>query len=389
MQFSSEDKLIVSMDNMKGGVEEVREIQKMLERTIQRHFKKLKIPGVWLLFSQSLRKLDKKIISLENCFKLSSRFDMSEKETKLALWFLHHHAGILMYFSNVPLLHNLVILDTQVMYDSVTFLILRATNFDSVGQAPAENFRETGQFVLKDLVVANDLNVSGDLIPPKMLVALLEFLHIIVPIAPIQKSVSYEEKEVIYLMPCVLHIAKKDDLDAICNDQSRPQNIAPLILRYKCGFVPLGIFPALVARLIGSQFFQLIRKGMKKNTVKFLYGPLKILVTFLCYSKFCVILVSQLPPVELNIAEECIALRKTLADELEKVSSHMNYGFSLDYQFAFECPLHPGREHLCSDQSEAYKVMSCLQTGKPVTMKSMHKVWFADEVRYVYIPCAM
>ena len=63
---------------------------------------------------------------------------MSAEETKVALWFLHHHAGMMMYFPNVPLLQDLVILDTQVVYDSVTFLIFRAMGFGNVGQACSE-----------------------------------------------------------------------------------------------------------------------------------------------------------------------------------------------------------------------------------------------------------
>ena len=97
---------------------------------------------------------------MKSVLELSSQFNLSAEETKVALWFLHHHAGVMMYFPNVPILQDLVILDTQVVYDSVTFLILRAMNFDNIGQACSEKFRETGQFVLKDLVAAMD-RVSG------------------------------------------------------------------------------------------------------------------------------------------------------------------------------------------------------------------------------------
>ena len=88
----------------------------------------------------------------------------------------------MMYFPNVPLLQDLVILDTQVVYDSITSFILRAIRFGNVDQACLEKFRETGQFVLKDLVAATCYVTGGDLIPPEKLIALLEFLHIIAPI---------------------------------------------------------------------------------------------------------------------------------------------------------------------------------------------------------------
>ena len=171
---------------------------------MEKHFRKLKIPAVWLLFSQCLQMREKRTASFESCLELSSQFNMSAYETKVALWFLHHQAGVLMYFPDIPLLADLVILDSQAVYNSVTFLILGAMSFDSVGPAKAEKFRETGQFVMKDLVAATN-DVSGDIIPPEKLVALLEYLHMVAPISPVRDSVSstVKEKEVVYLMPCV------------------------------------------------------------------------------------------------------------------------------------------------------------------------------------------
>ena len=65
----------------------------------------------------------------------------------------------------LPGLKDLMIIDIQVVYDSVTSLILRAMSFDKVGLATAEKFRRTGQFVLRDLIEATKSS-SGDLIPP-------------------------------------------------------------------------------------------------------------------------------------------------------------------------------------------------------------------------------
>ena len=127
---------------------------------------------------------------MKNVLELSSQFNMAPEETMMALWFLHHHAGVMVYFSNVPLLQDLVILDTQVVYDSVTFLILRAMGFDNVGQAFSEKFRETGQFVLKNLAAAMNRISGEDVIPPEKLIKLLKFLHIIAPIPRVQGSQS-------------------------------------------------------------------------------------------------------------------------------------------------------------------------------------------------------
>ena len=127
VRFSSEGKLIVAMDNMTGGIEEVKQVRNILHTAMKAHFKKLKIPAVWLLLNQCLQMREKRTASFESCLELSSQFNMSAYETKVALWFLHHHAGVLMYFPDIPQVADLVILDSQVVYDSVTFLILGAT----------------------------------------------------------------------------------------------------------------------------------------------------------------------------------------------------------------------------------------------------------------------
>ena len=391
VQFCSEDKLIVAVNNMDGGVEEVEKIKKMLNQAMERHFKPLSIPAVWLLLNLCLRMNKDRTASMKSVLELSSQFNMSAYETKVALWFLHHHAGVMMYFPNVPLLEDLVILDSQVVYDSVTFLILRAMSFDNVNQACSEKLRERGQFVLKDLVAAMvrasekiEEPQNKDLIPPEKLIALLKFLHIIAPISEdIPAHSSAEKQDVLYLMPCVLRTASKHQLDAVFNDSDRPLHIAPLMIRYKCGFVPLGIFPALISNLIPNKSFNLVQREMMKNKVQFRHQPLKTLVSFLCYPRFYAIVISKLSVSECDVRKECAAIRQQVVAALEHVGSHMNYGNFVDYQFAFECPSHPGKEHLCvvEEQSEVTKLMECLEyldDRQPEKMRSAHTVWWCE-----------
>ena len=385
VQFCSKGNLVIAMDNMAGGAEEVNEVRKLLEIAMEKHFKKLRIPAVWLLFSLCLRMRDVRTACMKYCLELSSLFNMSPYETKVALWFLHHHAGVMMYFPNVPGLEDLVIIDIQVVYDSVTSLILRAMSFDNVGQATAEKFRRTGQFVLKDLIAAT-AGVSKDLIPPLKLVALLEYLHIVARIFAITISPPEVEDEVVYIMPCVLHSANKDKLDAFYKDTPPPNSIAPLMVRYKCGFVPIGVFPAMIASLIANKSFELIEEGMMKNLVQFRYGSLHTLVTFISQPKFYEILISKLPKIKHDPHTECVEIRKEVESTFEKVGSCMNYGYFMDYQFAFECPTHPGKDHLCvCNRNETMpELMLCLQqmTNKETVMlNDCHKVWFCQVSR--------
>ena len=387
VQFCSADQLVIAMDNARGGAAEVQEIRKCLERCMRNNFRKLKVPGVWLLFSLCLRKREVRIISFQDCVELAAPFSMDASETKVALWFLHHHAGVLMFFPEVPVLSDLVIVDVQVVYDSITRIILQAMTFDKVGVATAEHFRNTGQFVAKDLVRATR-DLSEELIPPLKLVALLEFLHIIARIRACGSSVESDslsrgeekEEEAVFIMPCVLRSASKEAMDLVYTDHLRPQGIAPLMVRYKSGFVPLGVFPALVSSLIASSSFRLIEEGVKKNVVRFHYGSGYSLVSFAAHPKFIGVVVSQLPKGKHDVGVVCAKLKSEIGALLEEVASHMNYGCFTEFQFAFECPSHPGREHLCvyEDRGACPKAMLCLKNTKhpvPQDLEDCHKVW--------------
>ena len=140
---------------MNGGKDEIKKVREILEKAMKQHFKKLSIPAAWLVLSLCLRKREEKTSSLVSVLQLAGELGMSEEEAKLALWFLHHHAGVLMYFPMLAELKDTVICDTQVMYDSATNLIIDTFRFGSgVGRAASKKFRETGQFSLNHICKA-------------------------------------------------------------------------------------------------------------------------------------------------------------------------------------------------------------------------------------------
>ncbi len=384
VQFCSEDKLVVSLDNMGGGAEEIHHLHQVLENAIEKHFKKLKIPAVWLLFSLCLRMREVRTASLETCLALSHAFNMTPYETKTALWFLHHHASVLMYFPNVPGLENLVIIDIQVVYDSITGVILKAMSFDSVGQATAKRFRKTGRFTMKDLKSVTT-DISGDVIPPEQLVALLAYLHIIAEIVAVgssdTNSVLEEEKE--YIMPCVLENTSAKELDLFHKESYSSCVVEPLLVYFSSGFTPMGLFPAVMACLISNKVFFLIREGVKKNMVQFLYGSNSIRVTFISRCKYFEVVVSCDPTFQDSIHHECAALKQEIEGTLKEASSRMNYNSSMDYQFAFDCHSHDGGNHvgIINGANSVPKVMKCLlnpDNPQVVVLTNKHLIWYGQ-----------
>ncbi len=390
VQFCSKDKLVVSLDNMGGGVEEIDLLHQLLENAMEKHFKKLKIPAVWLLFSLCLRMREVRTASLETCLALSHAFNMTPYETKAALWFLHHHAGVLMYFPSVPGLEDLVIIDIQVVYDSITGVILKAMSFDSIGQATSERFRKTGRFSMTDLKTAT-ANISGDLIPPEQLVALLAYLHFIAEIASVESSdtnsVLEEEKE--YIMPCVLENTSAKELDLFHKESCRSCFVEPLLIYFSSGFTPMGLFPAAMACLVSNKSFTFIGEGVKKNMVHFMYGSKRIRVTFISRCKYFEVVVSCDPTFQDSIHHECTALKQEIEDTLKKASSRMNYNSSMDYQFAFDCRSHEGGNHLgiVHEVESISSAMTCVNSSQGIALQNRHLIWYGQVCRNKRMYC--
>ena len=378
VQFSSKNRMVLAVDNMRGGEQEIVRIRKFLESGMKKHFKKLSIPAAWLVLSLCLRKRHKRTASVANVFELARTLGITLSDAKLALWFLHHCAGVLMYFPNVPELSDTVICDIQVVYDSVTNLVVNTFKFGSVSRRASQRFQLTGQFSWEDIKKAT-ASVSGDYIPLKKLVKLLEHLNIIAPVREPTRSSGQ-----MYFMPSVLQSASHEELERWWRS-GHPLSPAPLFIRYICGYAPVGVFPAMIAELVGQKILVLIDKGIKKNKVQFKF--LQDTVTLVAHPKYYGMLLERAEGSKTQTLEACNQLREMVEFTLRKVTSQTNYGYSARFQLSFECPSHPGRDHFCAVKGALVSpvAMECTANKKkPEThkMEDKHLVWFG-KVRFL------
>ncbi len=142
---------------------------------------------------------------------------------------------------------DFVITDTQLVFDSISRLIFE-TGVDLSPNA-GEKLRKVGQISFADIK-----KVSSDVFPPEKLESLLRHVHVI---APLRKSLT-EEKFVdrdaaqLYFMPCVLQNWSEEELDAEIERIKNDAKVFILIVYFISGFVPIGIFPSLIASFVGQ-----------------------------------------------------------------------------------------------------------------------------------------
>ena len=241
--------MIYPLDNMDGVDKEIKSLRSSIQKRLNSLFGSKKIPSHWLVFGFCLRNLDKTFVTLKSCFDLGAHLQMSKEDTKSALHILHYDLGICMHFSNVPELKNIVITNTQSVYKDLTALIEYAFKPNKLQPADAEKFKDLGQFSIE---MFRDLPEYKNL---KTLVWILEHLNIVVPVRPYQKesvSVPSQQKELMFFMPCILQNASDEDIAEYEKEYVIPKDLSPLLVRYKCGLVPLGVFSAMIACLLNQ-----------------------------------------------------------------------------------------------------------------------------------------
>ena len=423
VMFASEEQLMLSADNLTGDEIEMSYIQKRLEEVIDNNFEKKQIPVTWLILSLYIRSKKWRTLSLTECEKLGGYLNIDPEELQHALWFYHHCIGVHLYYPDV--LKDTLICDIQVVFDSATNLIKNTFSY-KVSKRAYQDFKEKAQFSLEDLKKATSnytakstSDYNGDLIPLEKLVRLLEHLGMLTVIPS-----ACDEKT--YFMPCVLQSARAEELVITPRSVSDPPS---LMLRFNCGYVPMGLFPAMITNLVSQQCtsqqctsqqctsqqctsqqctsqqctsqqctpqqctsqrctsqqcmwdnWRLIQEGLRKNKVQFHVGKNYDKVSLLSHPQFLEIVISLFSAESLSSKESlCAYVRSVVERILNNVTKRLHHNYSMGYKFGFECPKHPGKDHLCVLEEETASVMVCLQNPKceqPITLGLHHKVWF-------------
>ena len=375
LHFASDDQLIFAIDNMTGDDSELKEVCKRLEDIINQEFDNFPIPASWLMFSIFLRKMGNRTMSLLKCHEIGERLEV--RDTDEALWFLHHCVGILMHFPKIEEIKDVVICDPQVVFDSVTDLILNSFRLTKVSKFACDKFKETGQFRFSDIqTIAKCAKWSkNDSLPLPKLVKLLEHLNIIAPIKPGSSSPESDACQEVYFMPAVLEHAKDEELHMKQNSTDP----VPLMIHFKCGFVPVGVFCAMIASLVFQEDtlrWKLLkpRDGyiLSKNKVTFrINGAIDI--TLISKPKRYEVHIARISTTDKTLEEICQHVLETVCDILDQVISKMKYKQYLMsshtdatlYELGFKCPKHSNDDHLVINRLKS-RVEVPSQSAKPL-----------------------
>ena len=163
---------------------------------------------------------------------------------------------------------------------------------------------------------------------------------------------------------------------------------APLLVHFTCGYVPTGVFPFMITRLVSQKNlkWRLIEEGMRKNMIKFHVGKDFDDVILLSHPQYIEIAITRRPrhkvKSEFVCADICSTVESVLSEN-SKLNELWNFGFEcpeFEHGSKLEDP-DSKRKHICVYSEKGSTFMECILNPKKkeiINLQPRHKVWFPD-----------
>ena len=363
----AKDQLVIPVDNY-DEKNDSTSVKKVVENIIRKEKDgetpyKVVFPVNWLALELWLRNMNQSTVTYEECIQIAEKCSISEEDLRACLWFLHHKTGTIRYYHRIEELKNTIIIQPSVIFETVSELITNTFARENVDRPEIKAFETLGLFkrdTLKSIFKKHQdkLQISCD-----AFLALLKYLNILGPV---------HDPDYDYFLPCALvHAPDDPDPTEIHSD--------PLLVLFNGGFVPKGIFSALLAYLVHELEWRIAyRRG----------SPLlfRNQASFYTNSK------DDNCPVTLKATNECIEVRNeavctadcyNICQNLEKgiinVCESLRYDESFCAQkYGFYCSLPECEqdEKHCAEADHNEMKIKCPRTRKKYSVSKEREHWF-------------
>ena len=377
IQFSAPDRPIFALDTTKDQ-KEIEDLRKSLHSVINTKFQDIKVPVSWCALSLKLKRR-KSLYTYKTCFKLAKESGIKDEDDfKAVLWFLHNRAGTIMYYPDVEGLEDIIITNIQLVFDRITELMTSCFTFKNLSPSTEKEFHTMGMFTESDISKLSKR--KKDSLTPKRLVALLKYLHIVA--GPLKTKVGRSTK-ISYFMSCALKPANIESEDR--NETSTP---APLLIWFKCGYCPVGVYCCLVVYLLSLSEqtelkWELANPPHYRNKITFTVGKQYDHVTILSRATYIEVWVDQAQEFEdpVRLKTLCQNVRSVLDQGINAVTQTLHYSYNSRHYFGFPCcssssscqslPPHPA---VC--EYEEPVAAKCVLIKDTMKLKDNHSICF-------------
>ena len=123
VKYASKENVLLTVDNLRGDLDEINNLRSTLEACIKDNFKKVRIPFTWLMLSINMRSENKRTMLLSEFESMASKLGIRGSDLKLILWFLHYRVGVLLHYPDVREFEEIIICDVKVCFKKLQFAI--------------------------------------------------------------------------------------------------------------------------------------------------------------------------------------------------------------------------------------------------------------------------
>ena len=334
VQFASESHLILAVNNLSKGDEDVQQVRAAVERIGSQGDKyRVKTPFSWHMFSNILQRTNAPVLEYDQCYEAAQQCGIGTRgEMNDALRFLHENVGVIRYYHDAEELREYVIKELRYLFDMITDLLVATFTFDRTNPSLCELFARKGIFPLGAF---EKLARSTEFLPPSKLVALLQHLNIV---ALLKKDGASSQ----YFIPCVL--AHFEGSQSTTSDTT-VSRVPALLVTFESGYCPKGLFGAVAVFLLQNKMNSELEWGLEqeeifRNQITFFVGPcncfrLKVLPTFLSI-QLCAL--SGVSTRRIPLPNVCNEVRRSIDSAVSEVSKALHCSRRAAHSFSFFCP---------------------------------------------------
>ena len=369
-------RLIHTVNNLAEDDGDFKMIRLGLQKAVERCEEfTIKCPSTWLIFSLILRAKHKssQVLSYNECYTIAQRCGISDRtELNDALFFIHTRLGLLRYFC-VEKLNKLVVIDPQIMFDTITKVLVKTFVSDHAKINEIEEFQKRG--IISQKVIKRISSKRSHLqsqLPFDWILCLLDHLRI--------AAFFMNKGEKCYFLPSALCHAPEQEIKPSIILPINHKTPPPLLIAFESGFCPRGIPGALITYLMTNEMkskisWKLHSNRVFRNQVSFGVGPcdiiLKVLSTHL-EVKFD-------PESEVSELSEMKVTCEETFNQLRLAMRTVTKGYrECNYYFAFICTrsecegnLHPARIEL----DNISKKLKCEKTNRRTGLPQHYDLW--------------
>ena len=383
LQNESEN-ILFSVNNATAGHPDAEDpvakvIRKRIE-TLAEEKEAYNLPITWMLLQLEIRdvcsKKEKAYISFQDCVALARETGLMSKEKEIKSVLLYHHLlGVLIYFEEVPGLCDYVIVDHQWWFDKLSNIICTTFHQSSLDHLAVRKLKYQG-LLSKELLQHVEWK---DDIKEEFFLSLLVHMRIIAPV------ITREDKVEEYFIPYILPTYNLKQSNEILDQYGDLQG-EPLLVQFRSGFLPRGLFCCLIVELL-----QHSPRGWEPHiSCEQTHHTFSNVITFILQNGFFLSLLDEVSYLELQVR----CLEKVTSDfpvhidvynylvyALTEVCTHLNFDYErLQYGFLCKCGKKPDNHvaiaRLPTISSEVLHARCVIDNAYQLKMDPSQLIWF-------------